>query len=74
MRSAHAPKARITGEACITHAVRITFRKERITQKSLFCPADKRGFFVGAGYGNRTRQKALYINAFLHLWLLSWLN
>ena len=31
----------------ITHAVRITFRKERITQKSLFCLADKRDFFVG---------------------------
>ena len=48
MRSAHAPKACITDEVCITHAVRITFRKERITQKSLFRPVDKRDFFVGA--------------------------
>ncbi|MGN1082389.1 MAG: hypothetical protein ACI4SJ_02495, partial [Candidatus Avispirillum sp.] len=30
----------------ITHAVRFTFRKERITQKSLFCPVDKRDFFL----------------------------
>ena len=34
MRSTHAPKACITGVACITHKVRISFRKERITQKS----------------------------------------
>ena len=46
MRSTHAPKACITGEACITHEVRITFRKERITQKNPFCPVDKRDFFV----------------------------
>ena len=32
----------------ITHEVRITFRKERITQKSPFCLVDKRDFFVGA--------------------------
>jgi len=37
MRSAHTPKACITGEACITHNVCIVFRKERITQKSHFC-------------------------------------
>ena len=55
MRSTHAPKACITGEACITHEVRITFRKERITQKSPFCLVDKRDFFVGAGDEARTR-------------------
>ncbi len=55
MRSIHAPQACITGEACITHTVRITFRKERITQKSPFCLVDKGDFFVGAGYGSRTR-------------------
>ena len=54
MRSAHAPKACITDEVCITHAVRITFRKERITQKSLFCPVDKRDFFVQKS--NQTEQ------------------
>ena len=53
MRSAHAPKACITGEACITHKVRIMFRKERITQKSLFCLIDKRDFF-GTPEGTRT--------------------
>jgi len=47
MRSEHTPQACIAGEACITHKVRIMFRKERITQKSLFCPVDKRDFFVG---------------------------
>ena len=36
MRSTHAPKACITDEVCITHVVRITFRKERITQKVSF--------------------------------------
>ena len=46
MRSTHAPKACITGEACITHEVRITFRKERITQRNLICQVDKSGFFV----------------------------
>ena len=45
MRSTHAPKACITGEAFITHAVRITFRKERITQKSPFCPDGQKGLF-----------------------------
>ena len=59
MRSTHAPKACITGEACITHEVRITFRKERITQKSPICLVDKSGFFVGAGYGSRTRLHGL---------------
>ena len=59
MRSTHAPKACITDEVRITHEVRITFRKERITQKSPFCPVDKRDFFVGAGYGNRTRLHGL---------------
>ena len=59
MRSTHAPKACITDEVCITHAVRITFRKERITQKSLFCLADKRDFFVGAADGTRTRTVSL---------------
>ena len=59
MRSTHAPKAHITDEVCITHAVRITFRKERITQKSLFCPVDKRDFFVGAADGTRTRTVSL---------------
>ena len=54
MRSAHAPKACITDEVCITHAVRITFRKERITRKSLFCPVDKRDFFVQKS--NQTEQ------------------
>ncbi len=49
MRSPHAPKARITGEACITHNVRIVFRKERITQKSLFCRQTKETFFGAAG-------------------------
>ena len=33
MRSAHAPKACIIDEVCITHAVCITFRKERISLK-----------------------------------------
>ena len=56
MRSTHAPKACITGEACITHGVRITFRKERITQKSPFCLVDKRDFFVGVGDGIRTHE------------------
>ena len=37
MRSAHAPKACITDEVCITHAVRLTFRKERIIQKTHLC-------------------------------------
>ena len=45
MRSFHAPQACITGEACITHAVRITFRKERITQKIPFVIRQK-GFFA----------------------------
>ena len=54
MRSTYAPKACITDEVCITHAVRITFRKEHITQKSLFCLVDKRDFFVGDPYGTRT--------------------
>ena len=62
MRSAHAPKACITDEVCITHAVRITFRKERITQKSLFCLVDKRDFFVGAGGGTRTRTPSLVMD------------
>ena len=44
----------------ITHAVRITFRKEHITQKSLFCLVDKRDFFIGAGYGSRTRWEIAY--------------
>ena len=38
----------------ITHEVRISFRKERITQKSLFCLVDKRDFFVGGDGGIRT--------------------
>ena len=38
----------------ITQVVRITFRKERITQKSPFCLVDKRDFFVGGDYGTRT--------------------
>ena len=46
MRSTHAPKACITDEVYITHAVRITFRKERITKKSPFCLMGKRDFFV----------------------------
>ena len=59
MRSIHAPKACISGEACITHVVHISFRKERITQKSLICPVDKSGFFVGDPYGNRTHVTAV---------------
>ena len=54
MRSIHAPQACITGEVRITHTVRITFRKERITQKSLICLVDKLGFFVGTPCENRT--------------------
>ena len=54
MRSTHAPQACITDEDCITHVVRITFRKERITQKTPFCLVDKRDFFVGAGDRART--------------------
>ena len=46
MRSIHVPKVCITGDACITHVVRITFRKERITQKSPICLVDKLDFFV----------------------------
>ena len=57
MRSAHGPKACITGEACITHEVRSMFRKERITQKSPFCPVDKRDFFVGAVDGTRLHRR-----------------
>ena len=45
MRSSHAPEACITGEACITHKVRISFRKERITQKNPFCHTTK-GIFL----------------------------
>ena len=54
MRSAHAPKACITDVVCITHEVRITFRKERITQRSLICLVDKSGFFGGTPEGTRT--------------------
>ena len=43
----------------ITHAVRITFRKERITQRNLICQVDKSGFFVGDPYGNRTHVTAV---------------
>ena len=46
MRSIHAPQACITGEACITHTVRISFRKERITQKSPFFSVAKILFLV----------------------------
>ena len=34
MRSTHAPKVCITDEVCITHEVCLSFRKERITEKS----------------------------------------
>ena len=44
MRSAHGPKACITGEACITH-------------ESPFCPVDKRAFFVGAVDGTRLHRR-----------------
>ena len=54
MRSIHAPQACITDKVCITHEVRIVFRKERITQRNLICRADKSGFFVGADYRTRT--------------------
>ncbi len=48
MRSTHVPKACITGEACITHKVRIMFQKERITEKKkTFCPETKGLFFGG---------------------------
>ena len=40
MRSAHAPKARIT------HGVCITFRKERITQKKAPLSVDKSAFLL----------------------------
>ena len=53
MRSTHAPKACITGEACITHAVRITFRKERITQRSPFCLPTKGAFLSDAFLSER---------------------
>ena len=59
MRSTLVPQACITGGAYITHKVRITFRKERITQKSLFCTEDKRDFFVGDPDGIRTRVTAV---------------
>ena len=58
MRSSHAPEACITGEACITHAVRISFRKERITQKIPFVIRQK-GFFAGDPYGTRTHVTAV---------------
>ena len=67
MRSTYAPKACITDEVCITHAVRITFRKERITQKSLFCLVDKRDFFVGDPYGTRTHVTAVKGRCLNHL-------
>ena len=54
MRSIHAPKACITDNVCITHAVHIVFRKERITQRSLICQVDKSGFFVGGPNRDRT--------------------
>ena len=50
MRSTHAPKACITGGACITHEVRIMFRKERITQKNPFVIRQK-GFLMAGGEG-----------------------
>ena len=59
LRFTHAPKACITGEACITHAVRIMFRRNASLKKSLFCLVDKRDYFVGAGYGSRTRLHGL---------------
>ena len=55
MRSAHATKARITGEACITHEVRFSFRKERITQKKPVLSIRQNRLFVGAGDEARTR-------------------
>jgi len=36
--------------------------------------ASKGGFSFGAGYGSRTRQKPLRINAFSSLWLNLWLK
>ena len=53
MRSIHAPKAHITDEVCITHKVRITFRQERIVQKSTFVNR-QRCFFVGGRKRTRT--------------------
>ena len=46
MRSIHAPKACITAEGNITHKVRITFRKERITQKTHLCRQTKVRFLL----------------------------
>ena len=39
MRSYHAPKACITGEACITHAVRIMFRRNASLKKLVRPPS-----------------------------------
>ena len=62
MRFVHAPKACIIDEVCITHAVCITFRKERITQRNLICQVDKSGFFVGgAGETYRAGKACLHL-------------
>ena len=45
----------------ITHAVRITFRQERITQKSR---AQRHGFFAGGGDENRTRVRKPILQTF----------
>ena len=63
----HTRRRRASQAIRITHAVRITFRKERITQKSLFCLPDKRGFFVGRGGRIWTRDIRFWRPSFYQL-------
>ena len=55
MRSVHAPEACITDEVCITHEVRIMFRRNASLKKRTFVLVDKSAFFVGADDEARTR-------------------
>ena len=54
MRSTHAPKACITDEVCITHAVRITFQRNA-SLKNAPLSVDKSAFFVGGERGILSR-------------------
>ncbi len=53
MRSTCAPKACITGKACITHEVRISFVIRNASLKKPNLPDRQIRFFVGAGGGTR---------------------
>jgi len=74
----HAPKAYITGKACITHGVCITFRKERITQQKkqpsqkaafLLCVrATKRCVKWGKNGQKYTLNRSVNWNLFNYLW------